>query len=505
MKENSLTGRFLRSASWNSTAMIINRVGGLVLSILLARFLLPEKFGIYGLALSVGLIFVTFADLGVNTTFLRYLSDAIGKGKPSKAKAYFKYLLKIKFLLSLLASLSLVVAAYPLAYFVFSKEALFLPLVIIGIYIFFMSFEGFFGEIFLATNEVKYFAPREAIHQILRIGLSLLAIFTFASVFSVEGIFLAFVLSSLIILFYHLFFARRVAGFLFTPQKSEKINKKGIKRFLKYLSIGGISTMFFSYIDTLVLGIYLPAEYVGFYRAAFAIVFSIAGLLTFTSLLMPVFTKLSGKRLVGAFSKTIKYSALITIPASVGIIILSRHFIRLIYGYEYLLAALPLSILAALLFEATNTGILSAFLLAKGKVRFYTKAVIFATFLNILLNLIAIYSTYRISFEWSLLGVALATVLSRYVLFCILFIKIKKHFGASPKKSFFVKPICASLLMAIALFYLRKSFIPDMTLFSGILIILVGIFVYSITLAIIGGIGREETSLFKEFFFNVGK
>ena len=75
----SFKKNLLKNASWGFASSLANRAGGLIFTIILARFLLPEKFGIYSIVLSVSMLFFTFADLGVNSTFVRYISLALQK------------------------------------------------------------------------------------------------------------------------------------------------------------------------------------------------------------------------------------------------------------------------------------------------------------------------------------------------------------------------------------------------------------------------------------------
>ena len=72
MKKESLTSQTIKSSVWNLSYTIIQRVGGLVFTIILARILLPESFGLYSLVISIALIFMTFSYGGFDQTFIRY-------------------------------------------------------------------------------------------------------------------------------------------------------------------------------------------------------------------------------------------------------------------------------------------------------------------------------------------------------------------------------------------------------------------------------------------------
>ena len=115
-KKENLTKLVLKNSAYNFTTTFISKIGGLVFTIIIARMLLPELFGVYNLALSVILLATAFADLGVGTTCLRYVSKALEKNNRPKARSYFRYLLKLKGLLMLLVIIIILLIAKPLAY-----------------------------------------------------------------------------------------------------------------------------------------------------------------------------------------------------------------------------------------------------------------------------------------------------------------------------------------------------------------------------------------------------
>ena len=63
-KESNIDSIITNAFFQTSTGFII-KFGGLLFSVLLARFLLPELFGIYSLALTIIITLVTFTDFGI--------------------------------------------------------------------------------------------------------------------------------------------------------------------------------------------------------------------------------------------------------------------------------------------------------------------------------------------------------------------------------------------------------------------------------------------------------
>src|SRR3989344_5088662 len=104
--KHPLREKVFKDSFWTLIATVLSKFGGLIFTIIIARYLLPEGFGVYSLVMSVTLIFVTLADFGMNQAVIRYVSLYIDKDN-GKASAYFRYLLKFKVVVSFGASLAL--------------------------------------------------------------------------------------------------------------------------------------------------------------------------------------------------------------------------------------------------------------------------------------------------------------------------------------------------------------------------------------------------------------
>jgi len=87
--------QLIKNSFWSVLLTFISRAGALIFTVVLVRIFSPEKFGIYTLALSIAMIFLSFTDLGVEQTMMKYVSSEINKNK-KKTAAYFKFLLKLK-------------------------------------------------------------------------------------------------------------------------------------------------------------------------------------------------------------------------------------------------------------------------------------------------------------------------------------------------------------------------------------------------------------------------
>ena len=190
-KKQAVKGSF-----WNVLASLVQRIGGIVFIVIIARILLPEKFGLYSLVLSTAALFMMLGDKGFNESLIRYFAEA-GKNK-SKAKTFFYYLLKMKLVVIVGLSALLVLVSYPLSYIIFKEPGAFVPLLISSGYIIFLTYENFLSGLFFAIKKVNYVTWKQTIHQLLRITFVLIIFYFTFPFLSVTNLFIALTLASML-------------------------------------------------------------------------------------------------------------------------------------------------------------------------------------------------------------------------------------------------------------------------------------------------------------------
>lgn len=493
--EEGISEQIAVNSFWNFLVIFFARLGGLVFIIIVARFLLPESFGLYNLALSVSLILITALDVGINQTLMRYIAEALGKKKKELASAEFKYLLKLKLSITLGLAILLILLSYPLSFFVFKKPALFLPLLFSSIYILSYSFGSFYNVYFYVIKKVDYISKKQFIFEISRIvGVLLLFLFVAREYYIIGtiGILSVTMFFATLYLIYNL---KKLSPYIF-DRSNEKVEKKRIFKFFIYLGIIGSFLVIFGYVDIIMIGSFLDAEYVGFYTAGLALVAGIWSFLNISNILLPVFTQMKDHDLHAAFNRVFKYLTILAIPSIFGIFALGRYFINIIYGSEYLPAVLPFYILSILVLEIPLIHILTSLFSAKEKPKYVIKLVVIATLMNIILNYFLISSFLKVSADYAIMGAAIATLTSQtFYLFGLLIyakkeLKIKLHF------SYLIKPIIASVIMMAILLFLNSML--DVNLLIGILEIILGVVIYFSIMILIKGVEKTDIHLLKE-------
>lgn len=486
-----LAKKVFKNTAFNSSSIVISGVGGLIFTIVLARLLHPELFGVYHLAISIAIVMLTFTDLGVNRTMTRYVSYALGKNNKTLARSFFRYLLKIKFFFTLLTTLALLLLANHIATYIFHKPELAIPLQIAGVIIFFHSFQDFFESAFVALQKFQYSVVRSVVYMAFKLTLVPLLILMG---YSVCGALVGLSLTIIAVAGVLLFFLVRHYSYLFRGVVV-KVERKRVLRFLGYLTFSTlIAGLFFHHIDVIMLGILMTTEDVGFYKAGFNIVIAFIGLISLSTILFPLFTQLNGGELRNAFETVFKYSAIIAFPCAFGLAFVAEPLINLMYGGEYLPAVLPFYLLCLIILTVPMDffGILFE---SKEKPQYPAKIIVVASGLNIVLN-------YFLIIKFGMVGAAIATVTARYFASITLAVLSKRVLNVFPPIVSIYKPLLSSFAMLAFLYFILPK--PDTILIGAGGVVIAGFF-YLFILALMGGVGRADLKRFKDIFGGGGK
>lgn len=508
--ESSLKGQLIKNSIWNGILSVLVKIGGMIFAVFLARFLLPEGFGLYGLSMSIILILIPFADMGANQALLRYVSHSLGSKNLSLSRGYYSYLLKVKLIFSITFSFLLIIFSYPIANYVFHKPNLFFPLIILSVYLFVLSLEQFYEYFFYAIKKVDYLSAKELIFQFSRIFI-LLAVFLFlTSEYHLYGAFFSLILASLFTILFlrHLMNSLAPEFFSSVPKKINKKEKKKIHSFLFYSAVSNMSTKLFGNMDIILIGFFLTSVYIGYYNAAFTIVYGISSLLSIELILLPFFAQLDSLKTSKVFEEITRIFSIISIPLCFGLIFLGKYFIRFLYGYDYLPAFLPLVFLAPLIFIGSFSGMIKSLFSAKEKPHLFITPIFSTTIFNLVLMIFLLKFLLPISEIWAISGAAISTLLSRVILLLYLTFIAHKRFKTPLFFKSLIQPVVSSIIMIVSL-YLIFSGVENLTFFSGVLEVSFGGTIYFLFLLLIKGITKKDVVFlnvfFSKIFFNTFK
>jgi len=189
------------------------------------------------------------------------------------------------------------------------------------------------------------------------------------------------------------------------------------------LSLAAIFGMLLVNIDTVMIGWFKDAEYVGFYSAAQK---PIALLYILPSLIVggffPALAKFAGKhteKFREVFEKALTMIITLAFPIALGIILTAEQIISFVYGEEYLAAAAPLRILAVTVLAAFPVGIIIHAFFAHNKQSKLVSLWGAGVVMNIALNLILIP-------RQGITGAAWASLLTQVIINGLIWMKMKQ-------------------------------------------------------------------------------
>lgn len=450
-----------------------------------ARYLGPSNFGILTFALAFTAIFGVIPDFGLRPLIVR----EVARDKSLASK----YLANISGMKIILATITFGLIALTINLLDYPEQTI-KVVYLVALSVVFSAFIQMFYSIFQAYERMEY----QSLGQIVRGTLMLLVVMLAINYgFGVAGFAALFFVVNIVVLVYSFVILRMKFPNLSLAWSIRKIEvdwsfwKSAIKEALPF-GLALTFVMIFYWIDSVMLSLMKGNIVVGWYNAAYRIVFLLLFIPnSFIAAIYPVMSKFyvtSQDSLRLSLEKSFKYLTILGIPIGVGITLLAKRIILLIFGAEYMSSILPLQILvwsSVFIFMSQPFGNL---LNCLNKQSIVTKITGVCVGLNVTLNLILIP-------KYSLIGASIATVLTEFgtLILCIIW-SLKIGYPVLNKK---VSILISKTLFASTVFCLFVIYYSHLALF--LLCFLAGLF-YFVVLYIVRGIDKEDLVLFRGFF-----
>lgn len=431
-----------KNMSWMLISQIIGSICGFIWTILIARYLGVNDYGILGFAISLTGILAIATDFGISTHIVRHISTDY-----NSAPKYLGNAIPLKSLFALVSFILTLIILILLK----SNEITIIITLLFTIEMIFKSFINLLNGTFQAFEEGKYQGIGNTLLN------TILLIFIFITIFTdlgIYGIAISYILANLITLIYEYYVLKKHI----TKPKFEfdKYFSKNITLLSIPFAITSILYSVYYSIDVVMLSSLVGNYATGIYNASYKLI-SVLTLFysVYGAVIFPVMSKLyqnDKKLLLTSFEKSVKYITLIVLPLIVGTSFYSADIIQLIYGKEYYAASSVLSILVWTVFLLYLAGAGNSLLNASHKEVTVTKIYAIAAIFNIGLNFIFIpYLSYN--------GAAITTVLSDLLIMFIQIYVIYK-LGHRPNKKLYldlIKIIIGSVILGISLYFLNLN------------------------------------------------
>lgn len=431
-----------KNMSWLLISQIIASVCGFIWTILMARYLGVDNYGIFGFATSLTGILAITIDFGISNHIVRHIATDY-----DSAPKYLGNALPLKSIFSV----GTIILTLIILILMKTDELVITVTLLFTIEMIFKSFIGTLNGSFQAFEEGKYQGIGNTILHVLLLIFILLTIFTDLGLI---GIAISYIIANLIALIYEYYVLKKhiiKPKFELDADFCKKITLLAIPFAVTSL----LYNVYYS-IDIVMLTNMVGNYPTGIYNATYKLI-SVLTLFysVYTAVIFPVMSKFfknDEKMLLISFEKSIKYLMLIIIPLAVATVVYSTDIIHFIYGHEYDASSSVLSILIWTVCLLFISGAANTLLNASHKEVTVTKIYAMAAIFNIVLNLFMIpYLSYN--------GAAITTVLSD-VLIVILQAYIIYRLGHRPNKKLYydiLKIIAGSAVLGIALYLLNLN------------------------------------------------
>ena len=468
---------------------VISTIVAAVGSILVARFLGSTSYGQVTIAMIPISIANLFRDLGVTSALIKYIAQYRSEKKTAEIRIFMRTGLLLNSAGGSLLSLITFFLSGFLATDVFHQPELKILIEVASANLFANSLLTTSQSIFVGFERMEFRSLTLIIQSVLKSFLAPVLVLLGYGVFgAVLGNTAPFIVTGIlgitIVAFAFMKDGAPSGGALSHIQACRMLLSYGYPLFLSSLFSGALSQLY-----NFLMAVYVDAYMIGNYKAATNFYVLIAFLtVPIATVLFPLFSKIdagedSVLRLV--FQNAVKYAALVTVPVTAALIVLSHQLVQIIYGNSYQFAPLLLRLyIINYLFVGIGNITVGNFLNGQGKTR--------VTFLRNLLNLgIGVPLSVILIPRFGIVGLLLTMIIVPKPGFFFALWWIRKNFGFTINWDSSAKIYVSAGLASFLAYYLLAA-----TNFRDWVDLLLGgglfIMTYSLLVPLIGALERVD-------------
>lgn len=383
----------IKGVSWMAAFRVSTRAISLVKTLILARILLPEQFGAYGVALLVLSFLEVMTETGVNVILIQ----------EKKIEKYINSAWIISIIRGFVISFCIIIFAPFISDFFHSPDSKIL-LYAISIVPFIRGFINpsvvkFQKEL----NFKKEFWYRSSVFYIEVIVGIIVSIITNSPIGIIVGI-IAGALSENVLSY---IIAKPMPTFSLNREYIGKIIRRG-----KWIIASGIFNYLFHNVDNVVVGRLLSTSLLGVYQMSYSLsILPITEISdVFSRVTFPVYARIAGDRdrLRKAFIKTTIVIAVLATPFGLILYFFPKEIVYFILGKNWIAVASILPILGIFGVIRAISGSTSALFLSIGKQEYVT-VVTFASILGLIVSIVPLVQNY------GLMGAAVSALIGSLV------------------------------------------------------------------------------------------
>lgn len=339
-KNLSLTQRVRAGVNWNISSSLITEAIRFLRSIILARLLVPEDFGLFAMALTVVGALNALSSLGLSRTIVANKFDT-----SDELKAHLDTVWSVELLRSFVIALLMSALAFPMSRF-YGQDQLKVIIPILGL----LTLVGGFQNIGLVMLRKEISFKRifwyELTTNVLGIALTVALAIVMRNVWAlVIGLLITAALGTILSYVFHSYRPR----LLFDKRALRRVLSAG-----KLTLLIAMALYVTNMADNVMVGRLLGSSALGNYSLAFNIASAPISILVFslTNVLFPAYAEITSQRpkaLDVAFTKVFSIALVILVTIAMPLFLLAGEVVQLLFGSRWTSAGTVLRILALVL------------------------------------------------------------------------------------------------------------------------------------------------------------
>ncbi|MBC2733174.1 MAG: flippase [Desulfobacteraceae bacterium] len=461
-----------------SIGNLLGRACGLVLVIVLARYLGPKHYGVYSLAFTYYMIMYFLTNLGLDIYYVKEASRA-----EKIDKVFFETNISLKLVSSIVSILIIIIVVMSLNYNDITKTAI----CFFSIALVFNHVSDTFKSLFDAKELMFHSSILELARSVVSLVLVIMVVYFNGNVLDALSMqIISYALSAIL--------ACLLVDKVLISLKSFRFNLINAKAIISQsIPFWYVTALFIinTRMDLLMISWMENESEVGLYSSAVELinVIMIVPMMInkafFPSISRNFATDKTEMIRIANFG--FKLSITLGVPIAFGCYILSPEIIHLVFGENFADAKIVLQILSINLFLQFGGTLLGWFFTATDDIRTIVVLNSVALIINITGNLLLIPM-------FGIAGAAITTVFARlFVSLVMNYLRFKK-FREIKYFTFYGKPIIAAAVMTYCLLQIDNVYLP--------LTVMIGATIYFFTFVLMGGMSKEEYLGLKNFIKN---
>jgi O-antigen/teichoic acid export membrane protein len=356
------------------------------LTIYLVRALGPDSYGVFALAMAIGLLLLLPSDLGLSQSAARYIAEH--RSDTGRVSGVLSDALRLKLLGGLVVSVALLLLAGPIAS-AYDEPALVWPLRGMALAVFAQGMMAYWNTAFVALRRVslnlKVVLSESVAEVTASVALVALGAGATGAAFGRAFGFGFGALMALLLLY-------RLLGRNAIAVRGRSQGHVGrIARYAGALVVIDIAYSALMSVDALVIGAMLEAKDVGLFQAPYRIVYALAILgLAFANGVAPRMSRTEPGPDVGAFVAATRYLLVLQTALAVTIAVWAEPIVDLVLGADYEDSVDVLRVLAVFVFVAGLSPLFSVSVNYLGEARRRIPIAVTAVLLNLVVDVVLI-------------------------------------------------------------------------------------------------------------------